>query len=78
MVSFAVIVLSTVTFLVGVFLDDESEISGNKKEDDEEEGFAFRDLLTVVDNVALAFFTVEYLTRLVSAPSFCRYVHACF
>ncbi len=77
MVSFAVIVLSTVTFLVGVFLDDESEISGNKKEE-EEEGFAFRDLLTVVDNVALAFFTVEYLTRLVSAPSFCRYVHACF
>ena len=77
--SFAVIVLSTVTFLVGVFLDDESEISRNKKEEEEEEeGFAFRDLLTVVDNVALAFFTVEYLTRLVSAPSFCRYVHACF
>ena len=72
-VSFTVIVVSTVTFLLGVFLDE-----GEDEDDDGDDvgggggTRSFKDVLTIIDNAALAFFTVEYLTRLASAPSFFR------
>ena len=67
-VSFTVIVISTLTFLLGVFMDEGDE--GNSGED----GTSYKGVLTIIDNAALAFFTVEYLTRLASAPSFCRWM----
>ena len=76
-VSVFIILISTLTFLMALFMEDED--SGSDDDDDEDEGILEEPsglslVLDTVDSLALAFFTLEYVVRLLCAPNLKKFV----
>ena len=65
--SLVVILLSTFTFLLDMLLDSHSDMNM-----DEGVYHTIHTILDSIDGFALAFFTAEYIIRLVCSPNLCR------